>query len=188
MSLKLKEANLLKRTYIKAFSAFLSLLLLGSCIFGDQDNNFLKRVEVSHPVVTVSKSKASTGEFVEVTLTSTLMARSKVEEIQSDVFLGLCLLPNWLNTLDNCNVIEEPNIIDFEPSEAFSIKPGDTIVKQFTLNIEANQTYKLTHTFSFTANQAGTVTLIGKFKSYDNPQIPDDGASVGTEQAIVTFE
>ena len=126
------------------------------------------------------------GEFVEVTLTSSLEARSRVQEVESEVFLGVCLKPGWVAGLDNCDAVEPP-VIDFEPSDAFTIKSGDTIVRAINVDVKRNSVKDLSHTFSLTANRAGTVTLIGRLESYDNPEIFGQASSIGPEQAVVTF-
>jgi len=111
-----------------------------------------------------------------------------VQERPAEVGLALCLQPDWLGTFDNCRPAE-PNVIIYEPSEDFTVKPGDEILKRFVLDVRRNETYNLSHTLSITANRAGTVTLMGKFRSFDHPEVPDDGASIGPdEEAVVTFK
>lgn len=165
----------------------LLLLLLGGCIFGDQGDFFERRVSVSQPLVTASKNLVAVGEFVEVNITTSLTARSAVQEIPSQVGLGLCLDPDWIAGLDNCE-IKGSGTMDFEPSDNFTVSSGDKMIARQTIDIKRNESYDLRHTVSLTANRPGTVVLIGYFESYNNGEVPDDGASVGTNRATVVFE
>jgi hypothetical protein len=76
-------------------------LLLTACPF--RENPFDLRVDVSHPVVTVSAEEAAVGEFIEVTVTNFLYPQRLATEGPATVALIVCFKPDWLEDFDNCS-------------------------------------------------------------------------------------
>ena len=162
----------------------LILVVLTGCIETKNDNNDF--VGILGPYLTVSQTEAAVGEFIEVTMTAELVLpqQSSFTEQSGEVELGLCLGPEWATEKENC-VVVAPGVLDFQPSENFTIEPAGAISRRDFVTVKRGRKVEFAHTLRLTANRPGTVRLSAAFESYEENGYITEGGAKGPS---VTFK
>lgn len=171
-------------------------LVLSVCFTGTDVNDM---VFVTHPVVTVSAGETSVGDFVEVSVSTSMYFHrlSRVPKVAADVQLGVRLMPDWLVADDGVSPGAD-NCVDselfgtdayFESTEDFSLPAGDMLSMTVPLSLDRGQTIELEHTFSIEAEREGAVILSGRPFAHRSEGVPAWGGVVCVaECATVTWQ
>ena len=171
--------------YRGVYIGLILVLALNSCVLDSRNDNY-DTVSLLGPYITVSQTEAAVGEFVEVTMIAelSLFQLSTFAEQSGDVEIGLCLGPDWATKRENCDVIA-PGILDFQPSDAFTIEPEGGISRRDVVTVKRGETVEFTHRLRITANRPGTVSFSVAFVSHETET--NYFATGGTQGPSVTF-